>query len=173
MKLGLDEIYVYPIDVDFGDREQDIYHLIHASRSPRARLAMEEAVSGANSLLKQDALSLYDASVQDRILEELGAAGTATEASRLAGRVWLRTWEATWHTDIRQAVKALEAEGQVEVLPQPGKTHKPGKPGEVEGAGGPKRQPAAASVVSADGPPRRPASRHERGRQAPGRRPSA
>lgn len=124
-KLNLEEVYIYPIDVDFGDRNQDIYHLIHASRSPRARRAMEEAVRGATALLKQDALSLYDASVQDRVLEELSAAGTL-EASRLAGRIWLRTWEATWHTDIRQAVKALEAQGQVEVLPEPGKTHKVG-----------------------------------------------
>lgn len=124
-KLGLEEVYIYPIDVDFGDRDQDIYHLIHASRSPRARLAMEEAVRGANALLKQDTLTLYDASVQDRVLEELKAAGKL-EASRLAGRIWLRTWEATWHTDIRQAVKALEVQGQVEIIPQEAKTHKVG-----------------------------------------------
>ncbi len=62
-KLGLEEVYVYPIDVDFGDRDQDIYHLIHVSRPPRARSAMEEAVRGATALLKQDALSLYDTSV--------------------------------------------------------------------------------------------------------------
>ena len=63
--------------------------------------------------------------MQDRVLEELRAAGTL-EASRLAGRIWLRTWEATWHTDIRQAVKALEAEGQVEVIPQAGNTRRIG-----------------------------------------------
>lgn len=124
-KLRLDEVYIYPIDVDFGDRNQDIYHLIHVSRSPRARQAMEEAVRGATALLKQDALSLYDASVQDRVLEELAGPGTL-EASRLAGNIWLRTWEATWHTDIRQAVKELEVHGQVEVLPEPGKSHKVG-----------------------------------------------
>ena len=50
-KLGLDEVYIYPIDVDFGDRDQDMYHLIHVSRSPRARLAMEEAVRGATRVL--------------------------------------------------------------------------------------------------------------------------
>ncbi len=123
-KLGLDEVYIYPIDVDFGDRDQDIYHLIHVSRSPRARLAMEEAVRGATRILKQDALSLYDASVQERVLEELDGAGTI-EASQLAGRIWLPTWEATW-PDIRQAVKELEAHGQVEVLPASGKTHNAG-----------------------------------------------
>jgi three-Cys-motif partner protein len=124
-KLGLNEVYIYPIDVDFGDRDQDIYHLIHASRSPRARLAMEEAVRGATSLLKQDALVLYDSSVQDLVLDQLDREGTL-EASRLAGNIWLDTWEATWHTDIRQAVKALEAQGQVEILPEPGKVHKVG-----------------------------------------------
>jgi three-Cys-motif partner protein len=123
-KLGLTEVYIYPIDVDFGDREQDIYHLIHVSRSPRARLAMEEAVRGATRVLKQDTLSLYDASVQERVLEELDGAGT-TEASVLAGRIWLRTWQAPW-PDIRRAVKALEAHGQVEVLPELGKTHNVG-----------------------------------------------
>ena len=63
--------------------------------------------------------------MQDRVLEELRAAGTL-EASRLAERIWRRTWEATWHTDIRQAVKALEAEGQVEVIPQAGNTRRIG-----------------------------------------------
>jgi three-Cys-motif partner protein len=123
-KLGLDEAYIYPIDVDFGDRDQDIYHLIHASRSPTARLAMEDAVSGATRVLKQDALSLYDSSVQELVLEELDGGGTL-EASRLAGNIWLSTWEATW-PNIRQAVKELEAHGQVEVLPEPGKAHKVG-----------------------------------------------
>ena len=85
---------------------------------------MEEAVRGASKVLKQDVLSLYDASVQDRVLEELDGPGTL-DASRLAGNIWLRTWEATW-PDIRQAVKELEAQGQVEVLPTPGKTHNPG-----------------------------------------------
>lgn len=124
-KLGLDEIYVYPIDVDFGDRNQDIYHLIHASRAPRARLAMEDAVRGATSLLKQDTLALYDSAVQDLVLGELSRNGTL-EASRLAGNIWLDTWEATWHTDIRQAVKALESQGEVEVFPEPSKVHNVG-----------------------------------------------
>jgi hypothetical protein len=123
-KLGLDEVYIYPIDVDFGDRDQDIYHLIHVSRSPRARLAMEEAVRGATWVLKQNTLSLYDASVQERVLQELNGTGTV-EASALAGKIWLPTWEAPW-PDIRQAVKELEAEGQVEVLPAPGQTRKVG-----------------------------------------------
>jgi hypothetical protein len=86
---------------------------------------MEEAVRGATSLLKQDTLVLYDSSVQDLVLDQLDRGGTL-EASRLAGNIWLDTWEATWHTDIRQAVKALEAPGQVEILPQPGKAHKVG-----------------------------------------------
>lgn len=124
-KLGIEKVYVYPIDVDFGDRDQDIYHLIHASRSPRARLAMEEAVRGATALLKQDSLELYDSSVQDLVLDELERAGTL-EASKLAGRIWLDTWEVSWHTDIRQAVKGLEENGEVEVSPEPGKNRNVG-----------------------------------------------
>jgi len=117
-------VYIYPIDVDFENRDQDIYHLIHVSRSPRARLAMEEAVRGATRVLRQDTLSLYDASIQERVLQELDGSGPI-EASMLAGRIWLPPWEAPW-PDIRQAVKELEAHGQVEVLPAPGQTHNVG-----------------------------------------------
>jgi three-Cys-motif partner protein len=124
--LGLDEVLVYPIDVDFEGRAADIYHLVHVSQHEAARKAMEEAVWSAD-LLKdaQLSLSFYDAAVERRILEELDREGKM-RALPLAKKVWLRHLTATWRDDVRGAVKALELQGEVTVTPHKAKKRKVG-----------------------------------------------
>ncbi|WP_166175501.1 three-Cys-motif partner protein TcmP [Rubrobacter tropicus] len=126
-KLGVDEVLVYPIDVDFEGRDADIYHLVHVSQHEAARKAMEEAVWSANVLKDaQLSLPLPDAAVEDLILEELGG-GRTLQALPLAKKVWLRHFTATWRDDVRGAVKALEQRGEVIVTPNdPSKKRKVG-----------------------------------------------
>jgi three-Cys-motif partner protein len=126
-RLGADEVLVYPIDVDFEGKDADIYHLVHISQHEAARKAMEEAVRSANVLKDaQLSLSLPDAAVEDRILEELGREGKM-RALPLAKRVWLRHFTATWRDDVRGAVRALELRGEVVVTPDdPNKKRKVG-----------------------------------------------
>lgn len=124
--LGLDEVLVYPIDVDFEGRDADIYHLVHVSQHEAARKAMEEAVRSANVLKEaQPSLSLPDDAIEDRILDELGRGGRL-RALPLAKKVWLRHWAASWRHDIRGAVKALEERGEVVVTPDPARKRKIG-----------------------------------------------
>jgi len=115
--LGLDEVLVYPIDVDFGDRNADIYHLVHVSQHEAARKAMEEAVRSARVLKQaQLSLSMPDSAVEDEVLGVLAQEeGGTLRALSLAKKVWLRQWTASWHDDIRGAVKELELRGEVDV----------------------------------------------------------
>ena len=66
--LGLDEVLVYPIDVDFEGRDADIYHLVHVSQHEAARKAMEDAVRDTKVLEHaQLPLSLGDDAVEERM----------------------------------------------------------------------------------------------------------
>jgi three-Cys-motif partner protein len=56
--LGLDEVLIYPIDVDFEGRDADIYHLVHVSQHEAARKAMEEAVRSATVLKQAQLIAL-------------------------------------------------------------------------------------------------------------------
>lgn len=124
--LGLEEVLVYPIDVDFEDRNADIYHLIHVSQHEAGRKAMEEAVRSATVLKDaQLSLSLHDAGVGELIIEELSGEGKLRALS-LAKKVWLRHCTATWHEDVRGAIKTLERNGEVEVTPHDDRNRKVG-----------------------------------------------
>ncbi len=124
--LGLNEILVHPIDVDFEGKDADIYHLVHVSQHEAARKAMEEAVHSANVLKDtQLSLPLPDAAVEDLILEELSREGKM-RALPLAKKVWLRHFTATWRDDVREAVKALERRGELVVTAHDGKKRKVG-----------------------------------------------
>ena len=124
--LGLDEVLVYPIDVDFEGRNADIYHLVHVSQHEAARKAMEDAVRDAKVLEHaQLPLSLGDDAVEERILEALDGEGRLP-ALRLAKKVWLRHEAASWRDDVRGAVKALERRGEVVVTPHDGRNRKVG-----------------------------------------------
>ena len=124
--LDLDEVLVYPIDVDFEGRAADIYHLVHVSQHEAARKAMEEAVRSAKVLSQaQLSLSLPDSAVEDEVVEVLGREGKV-RALPLARKVWLKHWTATWRDDLRGAVKALEQRGEVDVTPHDGRKRKVG-----------------------------------------------
>jgi three-Cys-motif partner protein len=124
--LGLDEVLVYPIDVDFEGRDADIYHLVHVSQHEAARKAMEDAVRDAK-VLEDAQLSLVfrDDAVEERILEALDREGRL-RALPLAKKVWLRHWAATWREDVRGAVRALEQRGEVVVTPHDDRKRKVG-----------------------------------------------
>ncbi len=125
-RFGIAPLYVFPINVRFPDRDADIYHLIHVSRSPKARLTMEEAVRSAD-LLGQGALPLFAVAVENRILEALGQHGEL-RAIDVAGQVWINQefWNAMWRTEIRDAIRALEAAGQVHIRSYDGRRRQGG-----------------------------------------------
>ncbi len=125
-RFGLDEVYVYPISVRFPDRDADIYHLVHISRSPKARLTMEDAVRSAD-LLSQEPLPLFAMEVENLILEKLDGSGEQ-RAIDLAGKVWLEQdfGNAMWRGEIRDAFRALEAANQIRVRHSDGTQRQPG-----------------------------------------------
>lgn len=125
-KYGIDELYIFPIKVSFPDRAADIYHLIHVSRSPKARLTMEEAVRSAN-LLNQDALPVFATEIENQMIEALDE-HTELTALDLAGKIWLREefWNAVWRTELRSAIKALEAARLIRIRPHNDRERKPG-----------------------------------------------
>ena len=125
-RFGIDEVYVFPISVRFPDRDADIYHLVHVSRSPKARLTMEEAVKSAD-LLSQDPLPLFASEVENLVVQMLNESG-AQRALDVAGKVWLTQefGNAMWRVEIRDAFKALEAANQIRVQPHDGRQRQRG-----------------------------------------------
>jgi three-Cys-motif partner protein len=71
-EIGLENVLVYPIGVRFKDRRADIYHLIHVSQHPKARLSMEQAVSKAELLsLEQTSLPLFSRELEEAVIKTL------------------------------------------------------------------------------------------------------
>jgi three-Cys-motif partner protein len=117
-KKGLEmgkELYVLPIDVAFEDRSANQYHLIHVSQHPKGRLAMEESVGKVKRLSTQEALFTLGPEIEQHALEALRANPQGMRALDLAGKVWFRSWYASWPTDIKEAIRTLESTGEAEV----------------------------------------------------------
>jgi three-Cys-motif partner protein len=126
-ELGLENVLVYPIGVRFKDRKADIYHLIHVSQHPKARLAMEQAVAKAELLQQEQAsLPLFDRELEDAVLKVLPEDGSPG-ALELAGRVWRDQWKVSWDGDeVKQAILDLESSGYVGVRPYKNRKRKKG-----------------------------------------------
>ena len=108
------ELYVLPINVQFEERAADIYHLIHASQHPKARLEMELAVRKAKRLSTQETMFSMAPEIEQDVLDALRASSDGMRVLSLAGKVWHARWYASWN-DIKEAIRSLEATGEAEV----------------------------------------------------------
>jgi hypothetical protein len=119
-------LYVFPINVAYEDRPGDIYHLVHVSQHPKARLVMEDAVTRVKGT-----------SVEEQLFIAPEVEGYAVEALRnskvrrmtaldLAGEVWQKSLYASWRTDIKSAIRDLESSGEVGVQAHNGRNRKTG-----------------------------------------------
>lgn len=122
-ELGLKNVLVYPIGVRGEGRDSDIYHLIHVSQHPKARLAMEQAVASA-SLLQQEAMPLFSLEVENSMIEILRSTGR-TKVLDLAGLIWREHWEVTW-AEVTAAILSLESSNIVGVEPHRGRNRTKG-----------------------------------------------
>lgn len=123
-KKGLEmgkELYVLPIEVAFEDRSANQYHLIHVSQDPKGRLAMEEAVRKVKRLSTQEVLFTLGPEIEQHALKALQAIPQGLKARELAGKVWFHSWYASWGKDIKEAIRTLEANGEVEVRTHDGR----------------------------------------------------
>lgn len=122
-ELGLEDVLVYPIPVQSAGRKANIYHLIHISRHPKARHAMEQA-RASTTLLRQDSLPLFIHEVEEKVLEVLEKR-KGLPALTLAGWVWRDNWEVSWK-DIKGAIVSLESSRVVQVEPRPRRNRRTG-----------------------------------------------
>lgn len=108
-------VYVFPINVAYESRPGDIYHLVHVSRHPKARLVMEGAVNRVKDTSVEEQLFIAP-EVEGHILDALRQArnGRMT-ALNLAGEVWQQSLYASWRTDVKGAIRELEARGEIDV----------------------------------------------------------
>jgi hypothetical protein len=118
MKRGREQgkkVYVFPINVAYEDRARDIYHLVHVSQPPKARVVMESAVTRVKGTSVEERLFIAP-EVEGYIIEILrGARNGRMSALGLAGEVWQRSLYASWRTDIKGAIRELESSGSVSV----------------------------------------------------------
>lgn len=107
--------YVFPINVAYEDRPGDIYHLVHVSRHPKARLVMEGAVDRVRGMSVEPQMFISP-EVEGYVVEALNASrhGRMT-ALDLAGEVWQQSLYASWKRDIKGAIRQLEVVGEVAV----------------------------------------------------------
>jgi three-Cys-motif partner protein len=119
-------VYVFPISVAYENRPGDIYHLVHISQHPKARVVMEDAVNRVKGT-----------SVEEQLFIAPEVEGYAVEALRrvrsgrmtaldLAGEVWQGSLYASWKNDIKGAIRNLEANGEVEVRAHNGRNRTKG-----------------------------------------------
>ena len=108
-------VYVFPINVAYENRPGDIYHLVHVSQHPKARLVMEGAVNRVKGTSAEERLFIAP-EVEDYAVEALrGSRRGQMTALDLAGEVWQRSLYASWRTDIKGAIRGLESRGDVGV----------------------------------------------------------
>jgi three-Cys-motif partner protein len=117
-------IYVFPINVAYENRPGNIYHLVHVSQHPKARLVMEGAVNRVKGTSVEEQLFIAP-EVEGYVVEALHEArnGRMT-ALNLAGEVWQRSLYASWRTDIKEAIRNLESRGEVSVRAHDGRDRK-------------------------------------------------
>lgn len=107
--------YVFPINVAYEDRASDIYHLLHVSHHPKARVVMESAINRADHMSMEQKLFIAP-EIQEHAMSALrGAPGRRMTALNLAGAVWQRLLYPSWRSDIKEAIRGLEASGEVDI----------------------------------------------------------
>lgn len=106
-------LYVFPINVPYENRPGDIYHLVHVSQHPKARLAMESALGRVKGPTVEGQLFISP-EIEGYIVEALRRAPKRRmTALDLAGEVWQGSLYASWRTDIKGAIRDLEGRGEV------------------------------------------------------------
>ena len=116
--------YVFPINVAYENRPGDIYHLVHVSQHPKARLVMEAAVNRVKGTSVEEQLFIAP-EVEGYVIDALSASRNGgMRALDLAGAVWQRSLYASWRTDIKGAIRELEARGEVVVRAHDGRDRK-------------------------------------------------
>jgi three-Cys-motif partner protein len=122
---GIDDVLVFPIRVRDGGRKANRYHLMHVSRHPKARLAMEEAVAKADLLWQeQESFPLFSRDVEEAVLAALRG-HASLGCLELAGKVWHDHWRVSWD-EVKQAILDLECSGYVGVRPYKSRQRKKG-----------------------------------------------
>ena len=119
---GIHDVLIYSTGVQYEDKEQNIYHLIHVSRDPKARLVMEKAVKKANLLVGTPPMMLgwEQGNIEQRAVDYLqGQSGHRAIAREVAGAMWREYWDLTWLGDVRQVLLAMEVSGNV-MITRPG-----------------------------------------------------
>lgn len=108
-------VYVFPINVPYEGRAGDIYHLVHVSQHPKARVVMEGAVNRVKGPSVEEQLFIAP-EVEGYAIKALRASrhGRMT-ALAVAGEVWQRSLYASWKNDIKRAIRDLEVTGEVGV----------------------------------------------------------
>jgi hypothetical protein len=118
--------YVFPINVAYENRPGDIYHLVHVSRHPKARLVMEGAVNRVKGTSADEQLFIAP-EVEGYAMDALRASRTGRMTTlELAGEVWQRSLYASWRIDIKGAIRELEAQDGVEVHTYDGRNRSKG-----------------------------------------------
>jgi three-Cys-motif partner protein len=118
------KVYVFPINVAYEDRARDIYHLVHVSQHPKARLVIESAVTRVKGTSVEERLFIAP-EVEGHVVEALRKApkGRMT-ALDVAGEVWQSSLYASWRTDVKGAIRDVEARGEVGVHAHDGRNRK-------------------------------------------------
>lgn len=116
--VGAHNVLVYSIGVKFEDREQNIYHLIHLSRDPKARLEMEKAVKRTNILIGAPPLMLewQRSDIEQVVIDYLSKKpGRRASGRDVAGAMWRGFWDLTWLGEVRQILLGMEASGTIQI----------------------------------------------------------
>lgn len=106
-------VYVSITPVEFPDRDQNIYHLIHLSQNPKARVAMDAAVR-KTAILKPPQgmmLAMHQGSLEQIVRDHLSKCPQRkANAREVAGALWMAQefWPLTWPDGMREAFKILE-----------------------------------------------------------------
>lgn len=113
---GIEDVLVFPINVRGARGKSNRYHLMHVSRHPKARLAMEAAVAKADLLWQeQESFPLLSRDVEESVLKALRGKGSLG-CLELAGHVWRDHWKVSWG-EVKQAILDLESSRYVGVRP--------------------------------------------------------
>lgn len=128
--LGVHNVLVYSTGVKFDDRAQNIYHLIHLSRDPKARLEMEKAVKRTNILVGAPPLMVEweRPQIEQVVIDYLSRKpGKRASGRDVAGAMWRTYWNLTWLGEVRQILLGLEASGVIQITRPGAKTRKAGQ----------------------------------------------
>lgn len=129
-ELGKLGTLVYSTSVKYDDKDQNIYHLIHLSRDPKARLEMEKAVKRTDILMEPLPLllAMEQANIEQIVIDYLTKKpGKRAPARSVAGAMWRTYWELTWLGEVRQVLLDMERIDKISITRAGSKPRKVGQ----------------------------------------------